>query len=59
MSNTALLRKVASIQMTSGADLGANLDQAELLIQSAVSRGAELLVPACYTHLTLPTIDAV
>ncbi len=60
MSNTALLRKVASIQMTSGADLGANLDQAELLIQSAVSRGAELLVlPENFAYLGCKEIQNI
>ena len=60
MSNTALLRKVASIQMTSGANLGANLDQAELLIQSAVSRGAELLVlPENFAYLGCKEIQNI
>jgi predicted amidohydrolase len=50
--------KVAAIQMTSGPDVGANLEQARLLLEEAAARGARLAaLPENFSFMGLKEAD--
>src|ERR1700758_3381518 len=50
--------KVAALQMTSGPDVAANLEQARVLLEEAVERGARLAaLPENFAFMGLKDVD--